>query len=198
MIQSLLPKAITAIQQGLLVVYPTDTLYALGATIGNDHAVTKVFTLKHRPFSQPLPIAVASVDAIESVASMNEVARDLAQEFLPGYLTLILPKKNHISDLITANHSSVAVRVPDDRIARSLLSSVGPLTVTSTNIHQQPPTFTIPEIQTIFEPDDIAVFLDDGKREAKPSTIVDVRPGHPQIIREGMISKAEITSVRRE
>ena len=168
----LITNAITALQQGLLVVYPTDTLYALGASIYLDQAVDRVFSLKQRPTSIPLPVAVASVDAICDIASMNEMARMIADVFLPGPLTLILSKRPVVSDHVNAGKASLAIRVPADPIASELLSSIGPVTATSANIHQHPPAFTVPEIQSVFVSDDIAVFLDDGRRSAPPSTII--------------------------
>ena len=93
MIQNDISAALHALEKGELIVYPTDTLYALGADIYNENAVKKVFDVKRRPYTIPLPVAVSSLKEIESVAWMNEPAEKISKRFLPGNLTIILKKK---------------------------------------------------------------------------------------------------------
>lgn len=188
-------QAAKAVKNGWLVVYPTDTLYALGASIFNVDAVQHVFEVKNRPLNIPLPVAVESIDQIGIIAEFNSNASALANHFLPGNLTLILPKKSVVSSVITAKKNSIAVRIPADETALCLLSLTGPLTVTSANIHQRKTPETVRQIKNMFNTELIAFYLDEGRRSAIPSTIVDLTQSSPCIVREGEITADEINSV---
>lgn len=187
-------NAIVALKAGNLIVYPTDTLYALGADIFNDGSVTKVFTVKKRPFSNPLSVAVADFEAISKIAYTNEFVKQVVERFLPGSLTIILRKKESASRLVTGGLDNIAVRIPDNKIALKLLSAFGPLTVTSANVHGKKTPYVIKDIMMQFTTD-ILVYLDDGRLDAKPSTIVDLTLEKPRIVRKGSITLEEILDV---
>jgi L-threonylcarbamoyladenylate synthase len=184
-------KAIKALQNGSIIVYPTDTLYALGADIFNDSAVRKIFKIKKRPMNVPLPVAVSSIKEISQLAIMDCKTQHLAEHFLPGSLTLILNKKGNVSDIVTSNLNKIAVRIPKNDYALEILSRFGPLTVTSANIHGKNTPFFIEEIKDQLK-DSADVYLDYGKLDGSPSTIVDMTFKNPKIVREGVISKREI------
>ena len=187
-----LSKAIKVLHEGGVIVYPTDTLYALGADIFNENAVRKVFEIKKRPWGNPLPVAVSSFKDIEDVAFMNESIIRLAECFLPGALTLILNKKSSVPNVVTGGLEKVAVRIPDNEVALELLSKFGPLTVTSANLHGEKTLGLINDIKMQFNVDDVSVYLDHGELHGLPSTIVDMTLEEPKIIREGAITKREI------
>ncbi|MDH7517752.1 MAG: L-threonylcarbamoyladenylate synthase [Candidatus Thermoplasmatota archaeon] len=188
-------KAIEALRQGGLVVYPTDTLYALGADIFNEDAVKKVFRVKKRPFDVPLPVAVSTVVDMEKIAFVDKRVRLLAEHFLPGQLTLVLNKKDVVPDVVTGGVDKIAVRLPDNRFALELLSVFGPLTVTSANIHGMETPNNIRDIQAQLK--GVDVYLDHGVLEGLPSTIVDMTSVEPKFLREGKITKKEIYDVVR-
>jgi L-threonylcarbamoyladenylate synthase len=185
-------NAIKALKTGNLIVYPTDTLYALGADIFNDDAVKRVFKVKKRPGSNPLSVAVANFDVITKIAYTNDVVKKVVERFLPGPLTIILQKKDPVSNVITSGLDKIAVRIPKNDIALDLLSAFGPLTVTSANIHGEKTPYVIKEIMMQFSTN-ISVYLDDGRLDAKPSTIVDLTSEKPTIVRKGSITKEEIS-----
>jgi len=185
-------NAIKALKTGNLIVYPTDTLYALGADIFNDDAVKRVFKVKKRPSSNPLSVAVANFDVITKIAYTNDVVKKVVERFLPGSLTIILQKKDPVSNVITSGLDKIAVRIPKNDIALDLLSAFGPLTVTSANIHGEKTPYVIKEIMMQFSTN-ISVYLDDGRLDAKPSTIVDLTSEKPTIVRKGFITKEEIS-----
>jgi len=185
-------EAITALRHGNLVVYPTDTLYGLAADIFNEDAIRRVFDIKKRPLDVPLPVAVSTVDEMETVAVVNGKARRLAERFLPGPLTLILQKQSCVPAVVTGERDNIAVRIPDHTIALALLSQYGPLTVTSANVHGTETPSIINEIKMQFNTNDIAAYLDAGRLVGLPSTIVDVTTECPKILREGRISKQAI------
>jgi L-threonylcarbamoyladenylate synthase len=186
--------AITALKNGEPIIFPTDTLYALGADIYNETAVQKIYDMKQRPLSIPLPVAVESIQAIETIAYMNEAAHKLSTIFLPGTLTIILEKKPTVPLIVTSGSPTIAVRVPNDPIALKLLSTYGPLTVTSANIHHKKTQSLIQDILIQLQASK-TVYLDDGRRNSTSSTIVDLTAKKPHVIRAGSISEKEILEV---
>lgn len=187
-----IPNAIRALEEGKLVVYPTDTLYALGADIFNDEGLRKVFNIKKRPFSNPLPVAVADYSSIINIAYTNNIVKKVVKRFLPGPLTIILRKKEIVTGLVTGNLDKIAVRIPNNKIALDLLSAYGrPLTVTSANIHKKETLYVINDIMMQFNTD-ISVYLNDGQLGGMPSTIVDLTFKKPRIVRKGSITQKEI------
>jgi L-threonylcarbamoyladenylate synthase len=186
--------AVKALKEGELIIYPTDTLYALGADIYNEAAVKKVFDIKRRPYSIPLPVAVSSIQAIETIACMNETAQRISQKFLPGNLTMILKKKPSVPHIVTGGFNTIAIRIPNHPIALKLLTLYGPLTVTSANIHQKKTQGVIKDILKQLETS-IPVCLHDGRKEGTASTIVDLSMKKPRIVREGSISERELLDV---
>lgn len=187
-------QAAAYLKQGHLVVYPTDTLYALGADVLNDVAVRSVFSTKQRPLSVPIPVAVSSYEQMEQITYPTRVAQTLIDEFLPGELTLIVEKRPALSDTVTAGTKTVAIRIPNDSLALELLNTVGPLTVTSANIHNEATPFTVDLIKRSLPSPNIAFYIDDGPRKGKPSTIVDCTKDYPKILRDGSISSDIILS----
>ncbi len=184
-------NAIKALKSGDLIVYPTDTLYALGADISYDDTVKKVFQVKNRPFSNPLPVAVADFDEMTKIAFTNDNVKKVVEHFLPGPLTIILRLKDSVSHVITGGLDKIAVRIPNNDIALDLLSAFGPLTVTSANIHGEKTPYVIKDIMMQFNTE-VSVYLDGGKLAGEPSTIVDLTLEKPTIVRKGLITNKQI------
>ena len=180
------------ILKGGVALYPTDTLYALGSSIFDENAVRKVFEIKKRPFTEPLPVAVDSEAKLEEIVFLNDDAKRLIDVFLPGPLTIVL-KKRDVPDVVTAGKLTVAVRIPGNDKALKLLSETGPLTVTSANIHGKPVLGGVEEIRRQLGVDLPAI--DDGWLSGDPSTIVDLTADKPMVLREGIISKGRIMDV---
>ncbi|MFO7677595.1 MAG: L-threonylcarbamoyladenylate synthase [Thermoplasmatota archaeon] len=183
--------AIQALHQGHLIVYPTDTLYALGCDIFNEESVDAVYSIKKRPFSVALPLAVCDLAMMQTIAFVNETVIKIVEQFLPGSLTIIVPKKKFVSEKVSAGLDTIAVRIPENAIALELLQRFGPLCVTSANIHGKPTPASIDEIKKEFG-SAIKVFIDEGRKEGKPSTIVDLCGEKPKIVRQGLIDIDDI------
>jgi len=180
------------LKAGGLVVYPTDTLYGLGADPFNDSAVKKVFLTKNRPFDMPLSIAVSDVRMLESVAVVNDSARRLIAKFLPGPLTILLTKKPSVSDLLSSGDNQIGIRIPAHPLALKLIKKVGPITSTSANLHSKPDPTTIDMAKKDLG-SSVDLYIDCGKTKHQlGSTIVDVSEGDVEIVRAGVISKEEI------
>jgi L-threonylcarbamoyladenylate synthase len=189
--ETIFARAHHALKNGDVIIYPTDTLYALGADIFNEAAVKRVFEIKHRPFSVPLPVAVASKKAVETVASLNKNAHRIIDRFLPGTLTVILKKKPSVPMIVTSGSESIAVRIPQQRIALQLLREFGPLTVTSANLHHEKTPGVIKDILMQLHTE-VAVTFDVGCLDATPSTIVDLTKPTLRVVRQGMITEEEL------
>ncbi|MEA2053835.1 MAG: L-threonylcarbamoyladenylate synthase [Candidatus Thermoplasmatota archaeon] len=177
-------KAIKVLSEGGLVVYPTDTLYALGASIFKPDAVRKVYKIKKRPLEFYLPVAVSNVEGINDIAVMNSTAKKIAEKFMPGAITIVLEKKKVVNEIVAGD--KIAVRIPDNPIALEITSLAGPITATSANIHNGTAPSDIGTAKKQLG-DNVELYIDGGKLNGVPSTIVDVSGGDIKIIREGAI-----------
>jgi L-threonylcarbamoyladenylate synthase len=194
MFKTKLSEAIESIKNGDIIVYPTDTQYAFGADIWNNDSIRKVFKIKNRPYNNPIPIAVAEYDDIIKYTYTNKYVKKIFDNFLPGELTIILYKKEKISNIITGGKDKIAIRIPNNEIALKLLKKYGPLTVTSANIHGKKTQDTIEKIYLQFK-DNISCYLDYGSLNNNPSTIVDLTYKKPMILRKGKIKLKDILAV---
>lgn len=192
-----LDEIVAALRSGELVVFPTDTLYGIGADPFNENSVKKVFVAKNRPFDMPLSIAVSNEKMMESVAVLNDNARKLIRKFLPGPLTIMLTKKPSLPDILTSGSNQIGIRIPDHPFAIRLIDKFGPITATSANLHSHPDPF----VAAIAQKDLKGHFhtcVDCGKTKyAVPSTIVDVSDGAAEVIRKGVISQEQIENALR-
>jgi len=190
-------EIVAVLKSGELVVFPTDTLYGIGADPFNENSVKKVFIAKNRPFDMPLSLAVSNEKMMESVAVLNESARKLIRKFLPGPLTVMLTKKPTIPDILTSSTNQVGIRIPDHPLAIRLIDKFGPITATSANLHSHPdPVEASVAIKDLKGHAQICV--DCGKtKHSAGSTIVDVSDGAVEIIRKGVISQEEIENALR-
>ena len=128
-------KAISLLENEKLVSIPTETVYGLAGNIFSEKAIQQIFTTKKRPHFNPLIVNIHSLEALKNIVSyVPEKAKKLAKAFWPGSLTLVLPKKNTIPDLITAGKNTVAVRVPNHPLTLELLKQLPfPLAAPSAN-----------------------------------------------------------------
>jgi L-threonylcarbamoyladenylate synthase len=197
--EKVIERAAKLINRGELIVCPTDTGYALAVNALDTRAIARVFHLKGRSFSNPIHIAVGSIEEAERYAHVTEAARYLAGHYLPGALTLVLRKKETVPSLLVAGLNTVGIRVPDNEIILRLVARVGkPLTTTSANISGRPTPYTVDEIvkQLGENIQDIALMLDQGPLPHRDlSTIIDMTVSPPQLIRQGRLSWLEIHEV---
>jgi L-threonylcarbamoyladenylate synthase len=126
--------AAACLQQDELVAIPTETVYGLAGNALHEAAVVKIYEAKQRPRFNPLIIHVPEISSIERYADMDNISRTLAEAFMPGPFTLLLPKRSIIPDLVTAGSDKVAVRIPDHPLTRDLLRQIAfPLAAPSAN-----------------------------------------------------------------
>jgi L-threonylcarbamoyladenylate synthase len=186
-------EAAAKIKTGGLVVYPTETVYGLGADACSDEAVAKVFAAKVRPIEDPISIAVSSLEMARQFTQLTHKAEAIFKKFLPGPLTVILRAKPTISKLLTAGTGKVGVRVPDHQVALKLLDFVGgPITSTSANISGRPAPSTVKEaLVQIGKSVDLAI--DAGRcKLGVPSTVLDLTVEPFEVLREGPVTREKI------
>lgn len=180
-----LTAAVSILDSGGLVAYPTDTLYGLGADALDEDAVARVFVAKERPEGVALPVLVAGVDHVRHVARLTPLARRLAAEHWPGALTLVLPALPTVAENLLGGKDTVAVRVPDAPWALALAEHFGPVTATSANRHGEPAARTARECETVAGVD---CLVDGGALPGTPSTIVDATGAEPKVLRQGAVA----------
>jgi len=196
-IQEQVERGISILKQGGIVAFPTDTVYGLGAEANNQQAVARVYRVKERPRNIALPLLLANISQIGEVAEpVPPIAWLLAHNFLPGALTIVLPKSNLVPDIITAGGITVAVRVPAHSIPIALARGLGaPIVGTSANVSGKPSALTADEVHSQFG-DKVDLVIDGGKCPGgRESTVVDVTGEEPVILREGAISREELRRV---
>ncbi|MDP6577298.1 MAG: L-threonylcarbamoyladenylate synthase [Dehalococcoidales bacterium] len=192
-------RAARLIVKGKVIVCPTDTGYAFAANSLNTKAVAGVFELKGRAYANPIHVAVDSLETAGKYAYLNEAAERLAHNFLPGALTLVLPKKEIVPHLLVAGGETIGIRIPDNRVILELAAMINlPLTATSANISGQPTPYSAHEIlsQAREAMAPVALVLDQGPLLVRElSTIVDLTASPPQLLRQGRVSWLEIRQV---
>src|SRR3989344_6421740 len=189
-------RAAEVLSAGGVILYPTDTLYGLGADAFSDAAFRKVCEIKDRDERRPIHAVFESLAMAEQYAEISPLGRRLAEALLPGPLTLVFKKKPSVTTGIGHNLSSIGVRIPKNKFCLALAHEFGkPYTTTSANMSgaQPPATFEgiIKQLGGNTELIDLAI--EGGALPAYlRSTVADVRNDKPHILREGAISAAEI------
>ena len=188
-------RAHALLEAGALLIYPTDTFYALGGRALDPLAGRKVRTAKGRDDGKPLPVVVGDLAQAAGVCDgWPGIAQRLAQAFWPGPLTLVLPARPDVPGEITAGTDSLALRVPRSEPARRLCALAGPLVSTSANrAGEAPPSSCAQAVAEVG--DSAALALDAGPGGREPSTIVDLTRGDPQLLRPGAIAWENILRV---
>jgi len=179
------------IKSGGIAVFPTDTVYGIGCNPYLKESVDKIYKIKNRDRSKPLPLLVYSVEMAEKIVSFDEKTKRIIERFWPGALTVLLKSTDENLKESLGIEDKIAIRVPNSRCILNLLQRVGVLVGTSANISGEK-SFTNPEDCSV-ELEEYGVFVDGGTIESKgESTIIEVTDGQIKILREGAISKEEI------
>jgi tRNA threonylcarbamoyl adenosine modification protein (Sua5/YciO/YrdC/YwlC family) len=187
--EAALEIASAAIINGSVISLPTDTFYALAADPFNLRAVEQIFQIKGRQDWKPLLLLIDSVDQAESIAqNIPDVFYEIAEEFWPGPLTLILPAANQVPLKITGGTGTVGMRIPNFTLTRLLVQAIDiPVVGTSANLSAHPACASADEVLRQLG-GKIELVLDSGKlNSTAPSTILDLTKEPARIIREGAI-----------
>ncbi len=189
--------AAEALARGSVVALPTDTVYGLAADPSQPEAVARLFAIKDRPAEVALPVLVGSRQQVDDVARpLDSAARHLADRFWPGPLTLVVPRAGGFEADLGGPPSacrSVGVRLPDHPLVRALCAEVGPLAVTSANVHGAPPATSAHQVVTgLRDADGLGLVIDGGSCDGVPSTVVECRGPASRGLRQGAIPWSEV------
>ena len=194
--ESIISEAAELLRKGKVVVYPTDTIYALGVNALAHEAIERLFAIKERELNKPVHVVVDSLEMAEKYVVLNDAARQLAARFLPGPLTLILPKREVVPDILVGGQQTLGIRIPDNNVCLMLARSAGiPFTTTGANIAGGANPYTIDEAVNQLGPhiDQVDLLIDQGPLAKRPpSTLIDLTGSTPKILRDGPISADEI------
>ncbi len=189
--------AVRCLREGGVAAIPTDTLYGLAADALNTDAIERVFAIKERPDGMALPVLLAGLEQLPSVAAdIPPVALVLAEAYWPGPLTLVLPRADALPPRLTAGADTVAVRVPAHPVPRELARLLGrPITGTSANISGAPDPQTLEELDRQVGRRVDCVVSAGPAPAGTASTIVDLSGESPRLIREGAIPFSKIAAL---
>lgn len=202
---NVIQQAHLVLSQGGVILHPTETCYGFACDATHDGALKKLYKLKRMPFTKPCSIMVSSLEEAQKYGNFSELAKNLAREFWPGPLTLIVPRKNFPeflnSKFLNSNSENIGIRVPAHSWTLELLRTYpSPLITTSANVSGQPETYQVSEVlrqlqneqgqhgQQSRRPDfivDVGIIS-----EEKPSTILKILDDSFRILREGPLRES--------
>ena len=184
-------EAAKTIISGGVIVYPTETVYGIGANALDEQAIRRVFQIKKRPMSMPIFLAVSSLEMLDMVAELGADDRELLDRLMPGPVSVLVRRKSIVPNVLTAGSPLVGVRFPDHEVALRIIDAAGPITSTSANRTGTPSPASAEEVSPEIA-DRVEMVLDGGKcKFGQPSTLLDLT--NRKIIRPG----AELEKVQR-
>ena len=183
-----------------LIVFPTETVYGIGANIDSEVAIKKIYTLKGRPQDNPLIIHIGNEKQIHDlIVDCPLVAKTLMEAFWPGPLTLVFKKSSRVSNTITANLDTVAIRMPSHPIAKRLLTLLNlPLCAPSANFSGKPSGTSFENVLEDFNTKVSVIARGDPSSIGIESTVLDITKKPYTILRPGVITKEDIETVIQE
>ncbi|WP_341925890.1 L-threonylcarbamoyladenylate synthase [Nocardioides psychrotolerans] len=195
-LESAIEAASLAVQRGLLIVLPTDTVYGVGADAFEPDAVASLLEAKGRGRDMPPPVLVSSATTIDALAvKVPGYARALVEAFWPGPLTLVCHQQQSLQWDLGDTRGTVAIRMPDHPVTLEILERTGPLAVSSANRTGMPAATDADQAEDMLG-DSVAVIVDAGESPVgQASTIVDVTGSQGRILRRGALSLEELNEV---
>jgi L-threonylcarbamoyladenylate synthase len=187
-------RGAAALRAGKLTVFPTETVYGLGADALNPDGVASIFEAKQRPLHDPLIVHVAAAEQVEAlVTHIPDKARQLIEHFWPGPLTIVLPKSTRVPDIVTAGNSTVAIRMPANPLALQLIRTAGvPVAAPSANLFGRTSPTTARHVQNQLS-GSYAALIDGGTcRVGVESTVLSLTGDSPLVLRAGGLAQEEI------
>lgn len=182
------------VRNNQVVAFPTETVFGLGVTYGSKEALQKIYALKKREQSKAVTLMVATIEDIAKYGYVDDFARKVITSFMPGKITVILKKQEHVDDFYTAGKDTIGIRIPDDAFVLQLLKIVGPMLVTSANLSGYPDMISEQDVYQVFKEKIPAIVIGPSGSD-KASTVVDLSKGKVEILRVGSITKEQIEEV---
>lgn len=190
-------KVARMLKSGSVVAFPTETVFGLGAAISNKKAIAKIFEVKGRPRSNPLSALIADISQAKMLsARLDDEFYLLAESFMPGPITIVVPKMKSIDNIVTAGLSTIGIRMPDHKFTIELIKALGePLATTSANISGEEELTELWKVREIFGGKIDAIINYNSSSSGKPSTVVSLAEAKPVVLREGEIRRSEIEKI---
>lgn len=186
--EAALEAATLAVRRGELIVLPTDTVYGIGCDAFDPAAVRELLAAKGRGRDMPPPVLISAATTADALAvGLPHYARALMERFWPGPLTIVARQQESLQWDLGETMGTVAIRIPDDEIAREILERTGPLAVSSANVSGRPAASRVQQASDMLG-DSVAVYVDGGERGGDASTIVDVTSDEPRVLRLGALT----------
>lgn len=192
---SVIKTTVNVLKQGGLAVFPTETVYGIGADAFNEKAVKSLYEKKQRPFDKPLLMHISGIEMAEEVGVLNQSARDLIKLFAPGPLTLVVKKKPAVPSIAVSGGETVGLRFPSNKIFIEISKAFGkPIAATSANLSGFKSAVDANELTAVKSIADI--IIDGGACElGLESTIISLVGDRPKILRQGSFPREKIQEV---
>jgi tRNA threonylcarbamoyl adenosine modification protein (Sua5/YciO/YrdC/YwlC family) len=175
----LVNKVIEVLDQGGLIIYPTDTFYGIGCDLFNKKSITRIYQLKRRPLTKPFSFVCADLKDISLYAKVSNHAYRIMRRSLPGPYTFVLEGTRLVPKLMLTSRRTVGIRVPDNKICLHIVKSLGrPIISTSVNLAEPL------EIHDTYSPM-VDIVIDGGVISYEPSTVISLVDDNPEVLREG-------------
>lgn len=195
-----LGPAIECLQKGEPVVFPTETVYGLGAVVFQEQAVKKIFEIKQRPSDNPLIAHISSMDQLELIGEeIDPLVYKLAEAFWPGPLAIVVKKRKEVPGVVSAGHATIAIRMPMHPVAQKLIELVGaPLVAPSANLSGKPSPTTLRDVLEDLE-GKVRYVIDGGDCEVGiESTVISLISAEPKLLRPGKITRGNLEEVLKK
>jgi len=176
----IIPRAVQVLNHGGTIVYPTDTVYGLGADAFNEDAILQVYEVKRRQLSNPISVAVSDMEMLCAIAVVTPKAEEFINRFLPGPVTVVLKAKRCLPEILSGGTGQIGVRFPKHDLALAIIAAFDtPITATSANLSGEKDPATINDVHICAD-----LIIDGGRLPGKPSTVVNLVTGKMERIGE--------------
>lgn len=183
---------------GEVVGFPTETVYGLAIVYDNISAFKKIYEIKNRSINKPISMMVCSQESIEKIAYVDDIAKKIITNFMPGPLTIVLKAKDNLPEHVTFNFQTIGIRIPNHDLSLKILNEINkPLLVSSANISNEPSLIKAKDVYLKFN-GKIASMINEDADSFKASTVISVIDGKITMLREGPISMEQINKIVKE
>jgi L-threonylcarbamoyladenylate synthase len=177
----IIEEAVSVLRRDGIIVYPTETVYGLGADALSEDAVVRVYEVKNRPLSKPMSVAVSDTDMLWAIAIVDDWQEKFISHFLPGPVTVVLQATSCLPSLLTGGTGKIGIRMPDNATTLAIIEELdAPITSTSANISGKRPPTRPEEVTVVYD-----LMVDEGSLPGIPSTVVDLEK--KQLLRAGAL-----------
>lgn len=183
------------VKNGEIIIFPTETVYGIGASVYNVNACKRIFEVKGRPSDNPLIVHVSNVKQVRELAFFGKDVLKVMEKFWPGPLTILLKKRRNVPDIVTANLKTIAVRMPASNVTRAIIDESFPLAAPSANISGKPSCTNLRDLLEDFEGKVNVIVYTGPCKFGIESTIVDMSGDTPLLLRPGALELYKIEKI---